>query len=752
MNGLKRLGVRAFRGALLLSAVPLWTAPAAAQDAGVEAGEPAGAGMIVVTATRRQESLTDTSLAVSAITSEALERANVTSLQDLTRVEPSLTIQNYGAAFNQFIIRGIESETSATTGLYYDEVPLLGGIPSEGGGDGSPSLRLVDLERVEVLKGPQGTLFGSGSMAGTIRLIPSRPELGDLAARVSASGALVEHGQPLFQGDATVNLPVGETVALRASGWTEVGGAFIDQTYAGQTFEDVNDAFVRGGRIAGLWEPVPDLTITATAVHQEITVDGTQNYDLALGPYLSSAFSNEPYEDNFDLFSIIADYDLGFGTLTFAGSYSTFDFFRPKDTTPTNAFFGLPGTARYVMDQEFRVYTGEVRFASDFDGPVQLVAGAYYQDDRTRFQDAAVQTDPLSGDPPCNSYDECIANNATAALEYATSLQRDVEQFALYGQADWEITPSLTATVGLRYFSADIANTAFALQDIADWFRGIVTTPYQTQDDEADESKTSYNFALRYEFTPDISVYARVASGFRIGGTNNAENAANNFGIVIPASFGSDSLWDYELGFKASLFDRLLYVELTGYRIDWSAQQLPATDATGAFTYVINAGESRIYGSELQLTANPAEGLTASLGVTYTDAELVEDLPPEVIASGVIGLAGDRIPRIPRWSVNAQAEYATPVGASAELYVGGNLTYRGSSFYEFESDPSGLMLSDYTLLGARVGVRTGRWDASLFVQNLTDTAAEAGIYASIDGVKVYSPRPRTIGVRLSASF
>jgi outer membrane receptor protein involved in Fe transport len=731
----------------------LLAAPAYAQDQ--EQQQEAEApydGAILVTATRREQSLSDTSLAISAISGESLARANVTSLQDLVRVDPSLAIQNYGAAFNQFIIRGIESESSATTGLYFDEVPLLGGMPTEGGGDGSPSLRLIDLERVEVLKGPQGTLFGSGSMAGTIRLITREPEMGEFGGSATLGGGIIDSGQEIFQGNVAVNVPLGETFAVRAVGWGERGGGYIDQTYAGQLFEDVNDAWVRGGRLVAKWQATPDFTLSAGITHQQIDVDGTQNYDLALGDYLSSAQSKEPYSDNFDLVTLTGEYDTGVGTITLAGSYSTFDFFRPKDTTPTNQFFGLPGTARYAMDQGFRAYTGELRFASDFDGPVQVVAGAYYEDDRTDYQDAAIQTDPISGEAPCNFYYDCIDAGASGALEYATALNRSVEQFAFYGQVDWEIVPSLTATVGARYFNADIHNRALALQDISDWFGGVVTTPYETQDDKASENNTSYNFALRYELAPDVSVYARVASGFRIGGTNNAQNAANNFGIIIPATYGSDSLWDYEVGFKGSLIDRLLYVDWSVYRIDWTGQQLPGTDPSGAFTYIINAGKTRIYGSEFQLTAHPTDGLMAAIGVTYTDAQLTEDLPEEVLDAGVIGFDGDRVPRIPKWSVNAQAEYETPISSTLSGFFGGNLTYRGSSFYAFESDPAGLKLDEYVLIGLQAGVRADSWNATLYVENLTNKEAQVGIYSSLDGVKVYSPRPRTFGLRLSTEF
>jgi iron complex outermembrane receptor protein len=743
-----------FHASLMITttALALLATPAVAQTA-PDAGSGSDAGDIVVTATRRSQSLIDVPLAVSAVSGEALAQANVVSFQDLTRVDPSLAIQNYGAAVNQFIIRGIESETAATTGLYFDEVPLLGGEPTEGGGDGSPSLRLLDLNRVEVLKGPQGTLFGSGSMAGTIRLITNKPELDKFGGTVSSSIAAVKGGEAFYQGNAVLNVPLTPTLAIRAVGWMELGGGYIDQIYGGTTHKDVNTQFVRGGRITGLWQPVDEFSLTATAVHQQIKVDGTQNYDEALGAYKSSATSQEPYKDNFDLYDVTAAYDLGFGAITASGSYSSFDFYRPKDTTPTNQFFGLPGTARYAQDQQFRAYTGELRFASTFEGPVQIVAGAFYQNDLTKFQDAAVQTDPISGKSTCDFYYQCIDNGGIGTLEYATALRRKVSQYALYGQADWEIVPALTATVGLRYFHAKIHDEASSLQDIGDWFGGIVTTPYVTQDDRTKEHKTSYNFALRYEFDKDLAVYARVASGFRIGGTNNSENAANNFGIIIPGAYNPDNLWDYEAGVKASLFDRALYLDWSVYRIDWKGQQLPATDSTGAFTYVINAGKTRIYGSELQATVKPTNGLNLSLGVTYTNAKLADDLPAEVLAGGVVGFDGDRVPRVPKWSFNASGEYETPISGTLSAYLGGSLTHRGSSFYEFESDPAGLTLNAYTLVNARLGIRTaGGWDLGLYGENLTDKAAQMGLYSSLDGTKVYSPRPRTIGLRFSGKF
>ena len=256
---------------------------------------------------------------------------------------------------------------------------------------------------------------------------------------------------------------------------------------------------------------------------------------------------------------------------------------------------------------------------------------------------------------------QCIADGASSALEFATHLNHQVDQYAVYGQADWTILPKLTATVGARYFRAKVTNHALAPQDIGDWFAGIVTTPHVTQDDVVKQHKVSYNFALRYEFDRDISVYARVASGYRIGGANKSESAAKNFGITIPGAYEPDSLWNYEGGIKASLLDRKLFLDWSVYYIDWSNQQLRGTDPTGAFSHTINAGKTHVKGSEARITVTPATGLSLAGGVTYTDATLAQNLPAAVLAGGVIGFKGDQLPRSAKWSFNVLGEYDAPV-------------------------------------------------------------------------------------------
>ncbi len=232
-----------------------------------------------------------------------------------------------------------------------------------------------------------------------------------------------------------------------------------------------------------------------------------------------------------------------FGKITASGSAGRLKNDRPKDTTPTNAAFGLPGVASYVQQQVFKDSTGELRFSSNFSGPLQVVLGGFYEQDRTDFQDAAVLADPTTGDLVCSFDADCVAMGQLSRVEYATATTHDINQYAVYGQADYKLLDNLTATAGSatsppisrtpRRRSRTSSTSSFQRQ----------TTPYGIENSRGSESKPSFNFALLWKPTSDVSLYARAASGFRVGGVNDAVNAANNFHITIPGSYGPDSLW-----------------------------------------------------------------------------------------------------------------------------------------------------------------------------------------------------------------
>jgi outer membrane receptor protein involved in Fe transport len=725
---------------------------------------------ITVTATRRTETSANTPIAIDAFSGQTLQTYGVESLQDLNKIDSSVTINNFGAVQQQVVIRGISSNIAATTGLYLDESPLLGGFQNNFRGDGTPGIRLIDVDHIEVLKGPQGTLFGSGSMDGTLRVISNRPNLSSYGGSISLDAAAVQHGDGYFDGNIVLNAPiVNDTFGLRLVAWGESGGGFIDQMINGKTLKDVNNETLKGGRLTALWKPANDLTLTGSVTYQAANVDGAQAWNPSAGTYKNNEPSLEPYNDDYLLFNVTANYTLDFGEIVGVFTHGVNSTVQSFDSTPTNCGFGLcppvVPTLSFVPDLHFNDTTGEVRFVSKFSGPVQVVAGVYYESDTSTFNGSAVY-DSANGNPACSNVPDCAAkglrnpgNNFTGVpanfLEFGTIDNLNVDQYAVYGQVDWKIIDPLTLTLGARYFSATIKDLSLSTQDIAppnacNWVEGCVTTPYVTFNGSDRQTKTTYNIALLYNLTADVNLYARAASGFRIGGINTDYNPVNLPGV--PLGFQPDSLWDYEGGIKAYFLDRKLFLDLTYYHIDWTNEQINAI-AEGAFEYTLNAGKTVTDGVELDVNYLLARGLTVSGAVSYNDARLAQTLPAVVTAAGNGGNKGDPIPLSPKFVASIGGTYEFPLTGGVGGYATADASYRAHSQLGFNpTDQFYAQLPSYVLADLKGGVRWSKYDLGLFIRNIGDKAAYSGLQQTTDGTRVFSPRPRMIGLSFSGSL
>ncbi|WP_159865820.1 TonB-dependent receptor [Novosphingobium sp. 9U] len=754
-------------GMWLLASVALpalvLAAPAAAQDVvsdGAPAADEQAGGEIVVTGNRRADaSITDTALAITAFSGETLERNAVTSLSDLRTLDPSINIQSFGAAQTKIVLRGVDSDVGATSALYLNESAVLGGTGGNILGDGKPGVRLHDIDHVEVLKGPQGTLFGTSSMSGTLRVITRKPELNEWGGSAEMALASVKSGNPYGEVSATINAPIAPTLAVRVTGWLETGGGFIDQRVGTRAyFKNNNDQNVRGVRAEALWQPSDAFSLRAMALHQAVDVDGGQAFQIANGPYLNTSPTVEFYKDKYSLYSLTGEYDLGFGSIIATGNYSKQDVLNAKDSTPTNISFGVNAPLSFVASIDFEDYNGELRFSSKFDGPFQIVAGGYYEHTKSVYQTNAIQAPNFQ--PACLSYDECHdaglaqAGRGRSVYEFGTNTARVIDQYAAYAQADWEVVSGLTATAGIRYFRAEVKDVVTNLQTVfPDFVFGIVTTPSVTGEREGVNKKPSYNFAVLWEATPAISLYARAASGFRIGGVNTATSLAQQAGVTFPGTYDPDSVWSYEAGVKGYLLDRAVFFDLAAYRIDWSNQQLSAS-AAGAFSYTINAGKTVTKGIEFNTTITLPQGFSLTGNVTYVDAKLDEALPADVVAAGTFGNKGDRVPLSPKWSAAATANYDVPLNDTWTGFISGNVTYHGDSYSSFNRATAfDTYLPDYTLIGARVGARTeGGTELQVYADNIGNKAPFLGVVASQDGVRVFTVRPRSLGIRVRSRF
>ena len=729
--------------ALAATAAAVATAPVVdAQETVVEE--------IVVTATKRLTTTKDTPAAIAAVGGETIRDSQSFSLESFTRLDPSIQINNRGLGDNQIIVRGISSSGKPTVGLYYDEA-VITGLGLDGGSDNQPNIQLHDLERVEILKGPQGTLFGAGSMSGTVRFITHKPDLSQQSFAFSGSAASVEDGNELYRGEAVANLPiVAERVGLRAVAWGDTGGGYIDQQRSGALYEDVNDQTVWGTRLTLVSRLTDAFSVTLMGLYQESEADGSQYFEFGQDSYRNISPTQEPFEDEIKLFSVVADYDVGFGTFTGTVSYMDRQLFLSRDSTPTARRFDLPVDLAYHQDQDIANLSSELRFSSAFDGPAQFVAGVFYAEQESDARNAALVADSATGLARCNFHADCVASGLARDDVNSATGEVTIDQFAAFAETNYQLTEKLGATVGLRYYSADIGQRTISTQAL----RHPIFSPVQTDDvlsldEDTSENETSYNFALSYALTDATALYGRIASGFRPGGANDSDAAAQQ-GVIAPDHYESDELWSYEVGAKSYFLNRMLYTEVALYRINWSDQQISVDDPGGTFVYIANAGKSYVNGFELQINAQPTDALSFNLGATYTDSRLSEDMPAGAQTSG---LDGDRIPYTPKWSYAGQVRYEAPFSSSLTGYASTHFNYRGESYTNFNSQAEDYrQLDDYFLVGLRAGVRFDTWDAGIFVDNVTDEVPEIGLRVTGDGYRVYTTRPRTVGLRVSTSF
>lgn len=708
---------------------------------------------VVVTATKREVSVQDVPTAVSVLSGDAIEKFQLSTFTDLSRLDPALQFSSNGIGDSRIIVRGIQSGGAATVALYLDESVITGQTFESSTGGAQPDIGLHDIERVEVLKGPQGTLFGASSMSGAVRIITKKPELTSYSGSIGGTASWGSGTSGLYETDGVVNIPVvKDQLGVRLVGWYSSGGGYIDSVSSGE--KNINDYTIGGLRGTALWTPNDKFKLTLTGIYQDIEVDGSQRYEAALGPYDNRSPTLEPYEENLKLFSAVAEYDLGFGTVTAASSYFDRQTDAFVDSTPTATGFGLPGAYAVLNSAGRAIWSSELRFASDFEGPLQLVGGASYQDDDNEYENVVSQTGANTV-PDCNRYASCVAQGLATKIVSARHVNSPLKSTALFGEANYKVTDQLTFTAGIRRFNSTQHNTELTLQSLrfpSSNPASVQAAPTVALDAKVKQHKTSFNFAVSYEPSSALTFYARAASGFRQGGINNAAFAAN-FGTTIPQGFNPDQVWNYEAGVKGVAFDNMLSFEAAAFHIDWSDQQVPAVSSNGAFTFTTNAGKSVVNGVEVQGALRPVTGLRVTVGGAYTDSHLTQDQPPTSGDENAPGRKGDRLPYVSKWSMAAQASYEWPAFGDWKGYVQGNANYRSKAHTFFNTDnPYYQEVADYVLADLGGGVKNDRYDLGVFIHNVGDKAAAISVDTGPDGFRISTVRPRTFGVSLRASF
>lgn len=726
-NGSLRLFVSGIMAGTALCAVP-----ALAQDAGDETG-----GDIVVTASKRTSStIQDTPIAVQALGGEALKDKGAVDFADFYHAIPALSVQDEGPGDKRYVIRGINSAGASTVGMYLDETVITGENSQDGGGQ-APDVKLFDIDRVEVLKGPQGTTFGASSMAGTIRYITKKADPdGGVNGYVQSALRATKGASLGMQTDGAVNLPIiPGTLAVRASGFYADLPGWIDNQFQ----NGANAEKSKAGRLTARLQATPDLTIDVTAMYQDVKQDAKNFYNKldydgnALPSNYQADEIRAPYSDQSEIYNATVNYKQPFGTFTGTVSRFVRDTSFVRDASlAAQAFFGLPhdttGRSALKQDKHRRVDSGELRFASDFDGPFQILVGGFFQNEN-RFYRSYWPKAEATGNIP-----------ADAALLLDRTVDTQIKERALFGELSYEIVPDLTFTAGGRLFDFKLEQVSTAIVRAGGAAGAGVGPTLHTKD-----NGLIGRFNLAYKLSDQVNTYVQVAQGYRSGGTND-QTAAELAGVSIPDGYGSDSLWSYEWGVKTTLLDRKLFLNGAVYYIDWSDIQVSqqASNGTVSFGYTGNGGKGEVKGIEMTLEARPVPGLDINLSGNYNTAKLAQDNPIPAT-----GRKGDRIPYVPEVTASGSVSYSTFVDSlGVDASFGADVSYQGSMATKFNRTIANYQpLDAYWLVGLRAGISKGPWSLNLNATNLFNDQTTINYNEIVPGVYplgYYTNRPRTV--------
>jgi iron complex outermembrane receptor protein len=726
----------------------------------------------------------DTPTSIQAISGDALQSAGVSGIMDVAGEIPGLSVQDLGPGDKKYVIRGINSTGYATTGVYYGEAVISGSNADDGGGFES-DIRLYDIDHIEVLRGPQGTLYGASSMSGTIRFVPKLPDLNSFGGYATVEGsdtAHTEHGN--YNVNGAVNLPlIDGTLAVRMVGWKEYDAGYVNAVRIGSgvtatplslttgseprgLVDGINDDAVAGGRIMVRYQPFDKLTFDLNYTGQSETSDGSSRYTPAgttafnLGPITpvqgcdlcNTDVTLSPWADHLKVFGGTVTYDTGAGTVTGTSNQYNRDTNFTFDSTPVLVSFGVPVPAETLEPREREVNSSELRYASAFDGPVNFVSGVYREHEH-QFLSVDVISTGYNGLPlgPFCDNNSCDAGTfpETGTTFFGRTDERWTTSYAGFGEVTWKATDALTAVAGIRYFTESLEGVQIQTHPFGG-FPATNTNLVPVDDPNETFNKFTWRANVSYKVNEGLLAYATVSTGFRSGGLNAVSEPFE----PIPAAYAPDSLTNFELGGKGRLLDGLLDYQADVYFIRWNNIQVQETTADAAFVYQGNAGEAKVKGLELELTARPFQYFTAELAGSWQEAYLADGASAAQYAlNPTLGRTGDSIPNVPRFQANLGLNYTRPIMLDWEGVAALDVTYRGAENSYFASNAFNIPLASYTLLGLRLGAIKDQWSFTAFARNLTNRRAQvSAINSSQDPDALLTIQPRTIGLSVTRKF
>ena len=755
---------------------------------------------IIVTAQKREENLQKVPLSIQAIGSERLDELQISAFNDYVRFLPSVSFTTIGPGFGLAYFRGVasgennnHSGPSPSVGMYLDEQPITTI-------QGALDVHLYDVARVEALAGPQGTLYGASSQAGTIRIITNRPDPSGFEAGYGLEGNTVTDGGTGYLAEGFVNLPLSEKAAVRLVGWVRHDAGYIDNVQATRTFptsggcisnsrtpppgcttsparakSDYNDVDTYGARAALRVDLNDNWTITPAVMGQKQEANGNFSYDPAVGDLEIAHFYPEQSEDEWVQAALTVEGRIGNFDVVYAGAYLDRDVVLDQDYGDYAFFYdeccaygaywgddtGVPldDPSQFIHATDgYTRQSHEIRFASPRDNRFRAVGGLFYQkQEHEIFQNYQIRN--LGGFLDGTDYFPIEVTGWPDTIWLTNQLREDTEE-AIFGELSYDFTDQLTASAGLRWFKTENSLKGFfgfndnysgnygeALCFSDKQFNG---SPCTNLDDEVDEDGTVPRFNVTYRFSDDRLIYATYSEGFRPGGINRN-------GTVPP--YKSDYLTNYELGWKTMWADNRVRFNGALFLEEWDDIQFSFLPPSGAgLTVIRNAGSAEILGVEMDMMWAATDDLTLSGGLMLLDTELTEDYVPNPDEPPT-AFEGDRLPVTPEFKANLTARYTFKAG-DYDANVQGVVVHEGSSYSDLQRLDRELFGKQdaYTVFDLSGGIAMGSYTLTLFVRNAFDERGRAFTYAQCTtsvcgGNPYYIPnQPRTIGLRFTQDF
>ena len=755
---------------------------------------------IVVTANKKAQSLQDVPASISALSPVELRRSGAREFRDYASSVPNLSFGSKGGqgalsdgrTSNLISIRGIAGQN--TTAVYLDDTPLPANI----------SPRLSDVARVEVLRGPQGTLYGSSSMGGAVRTITNQPNVDRAEGSATVSLASVEEGDFDYEVGGTINVPLSDKIAFRASGFFEFETGVFDRESNGEFLlnsvnpwtenafgettdfetgapiniatdgcaecatgpvENIDDEKNYGFSASLGFYPTENIEIIPKIIYQSQSGDGLDFADVSADNFTQVRFAGLPefFEDEWTHYSLSASIDVGSGKIFSSTSFTDRFYNEQEDQTDFLAIaFELPWASVINRGADYSKFIQELRYQSELDGRVNFIAGAFYATEELNESGGADapgliewlgSSNPMFLEPEFGAIPLFLSD--IPFWRFTNDLT--IDEFSLFGEVYIDLSDRLTFTAGLRYFNANTERQFNALGLPTD-FEEIVT--------DADISENGFNpkFNLNYKLSDNSLLYATVARGFRLGGVNDPVPLAfcgeelQALGEDAPDNFESDDLWNYELGFKGTLADGKVTLNTALFYNDWSnIQQLRRLSC--GFGFISNAGAASISGLDLDVKAKLSREFELGLGLGLLNPEISEG------GQGLDAQEGNRILFTPTVTASSNLKYFKTLNDKVSLFSNLSWNFVGERFSTFGSQNPGAdpvevasrTLPSYNLVNFRIGVTFSNLEISGFINNLTGEAANFGdvisLAAEVPGrPRFQTNRPRTIGVQLRTFF